>query len=73
MTYIKLRVWSEQVGKLTEENRQGLVGLENIKKRREDVQNNVEMLRKEADEWHNKVQVSRQDVNDMRIKLEKAR
>ncbi|KMZ66381.1 E3 ubiquitin-protein ligase BRE1-like protein [Zostera marina] len=68
-----LRVWSEQVGKFTEENRQGLVGLENIKKRREDVQNNVQMLRKEADEWYNKVQASRRNVNDMRIKLEKAR
>lgn len=68
-----MRVWSEQVGKFTEENRQGLVGLENIKKRREDVQNNVQMLRKEADEWYNKVQASRRNVNDMRIKLEKAR
>ncbi|XP_077245612.1 E3 ubiquitin-protein ligase BRE1-like 1 [Tasmannia lanceolata] len=66
-------MWSEQVGKLTDDGRQSSVALESTRSRLLDVQKVSQELRQSLDVSQSKVQRSRLNVAELQIELEKER
>ncbi|XP_077233642.1 E3 ubiquitin-protein ligase BRE1-like 1 [Tasmannia lanceolata] len=71
--YSLLKMWSEQVGKLTDDGRQSSVALESTRSRLLDVQKVSQELRQSLDVSQSKVQRSSLNVAELQIELEKER
>ncbi|XP_074580591.1 E3 ubiquitin-protein ligase BRE1-like 1 [Curcuma longa] len=69
----QLKMWSEQVGKLAEDARQGGATFEHTKKRLLEVQMEAQKLRQLLDGVQDKVEGSRLEVANLLIELEKER
>ncbi|XP_039121891.1 E3 ubiquitin-protein ligase BRE1-like 1 [Dioscorea cayenensis subsp. rotundata] len=69
----QLRIWSEQVRKLMEEQWQDSVALENAQSRLLDVQKECQHLRQSLDGVQPKLQRSRLDVSELLVEVEKER
>ncbi|XP_077236568.1 E3 ubiquitin-protein ligase BRE1-like 1 [Tasmannia lanceolata] len=67
----QLKMWSEQVGKLTDDGRQSSVALESTRSRLLDVQKVSQELRQSLDVSQSKVQRSRLNVAELQIELKK--
>lgn len=70
---LQLRIWSEQVRKLMQEQWQDSVALENAQSRLLDVQKECQHLRQSLDGVQPKLQRSRLDVSELLVEVEKER
>ncbi|VAH81914.1 unnamed protein product [Triticum turgidum subsp. durum] len=69
----KLKVWSEQIGRLSEDGRRHSVSSGNAQRKLVDVQGEVQQLRKSMDEVQAKVGRNRLEVAGLLVELEKDR
>ncbi|CAM0948657.1 unnamed protein product [Alopecurus aequalis] len=69
----KLKVWSEQAGRLSEDGRRHFVSSGNAQRKLKDVQGEAQQLRQSMDEVHVKVARSRLEVAGLLVELEKDR
>lgn len=69
----KLKVWSEQVGRLSEDGRRHSVSSSNAQRKLVDVQGEAQKLRQSMDQVQGKVASSRLEVAELLVELEKDR
>ncbi|KAK1261537.1 E3 ubiquitin-protein ligase BRE1-like 1 [Acorus gramineus] len=69
----QLRIWSEQIGKLLDDEAQASVSLESAKKRLMDAHKESQHLGQSLDERESKLETSRIDVSDLQIEMESER
>jgi hypothetical protein len=73
LAHSQLKVWSEQVGRLSEDGRRHSVSWGNAQRKLVDVQGEAQKLRQSRDHVQGKVANSRLEVAELLVELEKDR
>jgi hypothetical protein len=73
LAHSQLKVWSEMVGRLSEDGRRHSGSLGNAQRKLADVQGEAQQLRKSMDQVQDKVASSRLEMAGLLVELEKDR